>query len=93
MTKSELTEALANRRNLTIKEAKTIVDTILTEIGGTLATGGRIELRGFGSFSVKVRPAREGRNPRTGQAVTVAEKRVPFFKAGKELRRRVDGGG
>ena len=92
MTKSELIEALSNRRDLTARDAKTIVDTIMTEIGDTLAIGGRVELRGFGSFSVKVRPARQGRNPRTGASVSVAEKRVPFFKAGKELRQRVDGG-
>lgn len=93
MTKSELIEEVAARRNLTRKEAEVIVSTILNEIGNALAGNERVELRGFGSFSVKVRPAREGRNPRTGAAVKVAEKRVPFFKAGKELRQRVDQGG
>ena len=92
MTKSELIESVAERRNLTRKEADIIVNTILQEIGGALSRHDRVELRGFGSFSVKVRPAREGRNPRTGDAVHVEEKRVPFFKAGKELRLRVDQG-
>lgn len=90
MTKSELIEEVASRRNLTRKEGEVIVSTILNEIGNALASNERVELRGFGSFSVKVRPSREGRNPRTGTAVQVAEKRVPFFKAGKELRQRVD---
>ena len=93
MTKSELIEEVAARRNLTRKEAEVIVSTILNEIGNALAGNERVELRGFGSFSVKVRPSREGRNPRTGAAVKVDEKRVPFFKAGKELRQRVDQGG
>lgn len=65
---------------------------MLDEIGDTLAEGNRVELRGFGAFSVKNRPAREGRNPRTGEKVMVEEKWVPFFKTGKELRNRLNGG-
>ena len=92
MTKSELIDVLADRRNLTRKEAEIYVNTILGDIGDELARGGRVELRGFGSFTVKVRQAREGRNPRSGEPVMVPEKRAPFFKAGKELRQRVDQG-
>jgi integration host factor subunit beta len=64
---------------------------VLDEIAKALAAGDRVELRGFGAFSVKVRPARVGRNPRTGEAVEVDEKRVPFFRTGKELRERLNG--
>ena len=92
MTKAQFIEPLAQRRNLTVKDAGAIIDTILADIGQTLAQGGRVEFRGFGSFSIKFRQARTGRNPRTGAEVMVEEKRVPFFKAGKELRQRVDGG-
>ena len=67
-------------------------EAVLDEIGDTLAEGNRVELRGFGAFSVKNRPAREGRNPRTGEKVMVEEKWVPFFKTGKELRNRLNGG-
>ena len=67
--------------------------TIFDEITAALARGDRVELRGFGAFSAKQRDARTGRNPRTGEAVPVAGKAVPYFKAGKELRERVDGGG
>jgi integration host factor subunit beta len=69
-----------------------IVATIFNEISAALARGDRVELRGFGAFTIKRRGARTGRNPRTGQAVPVDEKIVPFFKAGKELRERVDRG-
>lgn len=68
------------------------VDIILDEIAVALANDGRVELRGFGAFSVRKRGARTGRNPRTGAAVKVAAKRVPFFKPGKELRLKVNGG-
>lgn len=90
MTKSELIDSVAQRKELSRKEAEVVVSTVLKEISDALGRGDRVELRGFGSFSVKVRPAREGRNPKTGDKVFVAEKRVPFFKAGKELRQRVD---
>lgn len=90
MTKSELIESLAQRKGLTRKEAEIAVNTLLEEISTALARSDRVELRGFGSFSVKRRPAREGRNPKTGEVVRVEEKAVPYFKAGKELRLRVD---
>lgn len=90
MTKSELIEMVAQRKGITRKEAETAVNTVLQEIGDAMRRSERVELRGFGSFTVKERPSREGRNPKTGTAVHVDEKRVPFFKAGKELRLRVD---
>lgn len=90
MTKSELIDVVATRKGLSRKEAEVVVNTVLQEIGDALGRKDRVELRGFGSFSIKERPAREGRNPKTGALVKVDEKRVPFFKAGKELRVRVD---
>jgi len=77
--------------SLKAADVEMAVDTFLDEIAATLASGGRVELRGFGAFSVRKRDARTGRNPRTGEAVEVEAKRVPFFKPGKELRDRVDG--
>ena len=74
------------------RDVELIVATIFDEITAALARGARVELRGFGAFTVKRRDARTGRNPRTGEAVPVNEKVVPFFKAGKELRERVNGG-
>ena len=70
-----------------------IVGTVFDEISAALSRGERVELRGFGAFTVKKRDARTGRNPRTGEAVPVDEKAVPFYKAGKELRERVNKGG
>jgi integration host factor subunit beta len=91
MTKAELIEALVERIDrLTKKEAELIVNTVLKSISDSLATGGKVELRGFGSFKVKDRRSREGRNPKTGDKVSVDAKRVPYFKAGKELRERVN---
>jgi integration host factor subunit beta len=91
MTKSELiAELAASNPHLTGKDVELIVSTIFSEISAALARGERVELRGFGAFTVKHRNARTGRNPRTGAAVSVEEKSVPFFKAGKELRERVD---
>jgi integration host factor subunit beta len=87
MIKSELIQRLAEANpHLYQRDVERIVATVFEEIGAALRRGDRIELRGFGAFSVKQRPARIGRNPRTGEAVQVAEKFVPFFKAGKELR-------
>ena len=68
------------------------VTTVLDSISKALADGHRVELRGFGAFSVKVRPSRMGRNPRTGEPVSVGQKRAPFFRTGKELRERLNGG-
>jgi len=91
MTKSELISSLANSfPQLLVKDAELTVKTILDALTTALAEGQRIEIRGFGSFGVNVRPPRVGRNPRSGEKVMVQEKRVPHFKAGKELRERVD---
>jgi integration host factor subunit beta len=93
MTKSELiAELSAANPHLLGRDVELIVATIFNEITSALARGERVELRGFGAFTVKRRDARTGRNPRTGEAVPVDEKAVPFFKAGKELRERVNRG-
>ena len=94
MTKSELIAELAvNNPHLRGADVDLIVATIFDQITGALARGERVEMRGFGAFTVKRRNARTGRNPRTGETVSVDEKAVPFFKAGKELRERVNRGG
>ena len=91
MTKSELILRLAERNpHLYQRDVERIVSTIFDEIAGALSRGDRVELRGFGSFSVKRRGPRMGRNPRTGDAVPVAEKFIPYFKTGKELRERIN---
>lgn len=91
MTKSELIARLAARYpQLVAKDADYAVKTILDAMAQSLAEGQRIEIRGFGSFSLSQRPPRIGRNPKSGEKVLVPEKRVPHFKAGKELRERVD---
>ena len=93
MTRSELIAELAGTNpHLRAADVETIVSTIFDEISAALSRGERVELRGFGAFTVKRRDARTGRNPRTGEAVPVEEKAVPFFKAGKELRERVNRG-
>lgn len=90
MTKSELIEILSQRqRHLKAEDVELSVKTILELMGGALADGSRIEVRGFGSFSLHFRPSRTGRNPRTGDAVALPAKHVPHFKPGKELRERV----
>ena len=92
MTKSELILTLAeNNPHLYQRDVERIVSTVFDEISTALGRGDRVELRGFGTFSVKVRDARVGRNPRTGEAVRVAKKNVPFFKSGKDLRDRLNG--
>jgi integration host factor subunit beta len=91
MIKSQLVARLTQRYpHLYHRDVERIVSTMLDAITGALAQGHRVELRGFGAFSVKSRPARVGRNPRTGEAVTVSEKRAPFFRTGKELRERLN---
>lgn len=91
MTKSELIQRLAEKNpHLYQRDVERIVSTIFDEISVALSRGDRVELRGFGAFSVKTREARIGRNPRTGEAVAVAQKFVPFFKAGKDLRERLN---
>ena len=91
MTKSELINQLAQRfPRLPIRDTDFAVKMILDTMAKALSEGQRIEIRGFGSFSLTRRPARVGRNPKSGEQVMVPEKRVPHFKAGKELRERVD---
>lgn len=91
MTKSELIAKLAARfPQLVAKDAELAVKMILDAMGKSLAHGQRIEIRGFGSFGLNYRPSRVGRNPKSGDRVQVPEKHVPHFKAGKELRDRVD---
>ncbi|WP_417519057.1 integration host factor subunit beta [Minwuia sp.] len=101
MIRSELISRIAERhrqqhdetdpeRQLSHKDFERVVSTVFDEITSALASGNRVELRGFGAFSIKRRPERIGRNPRTGEAVQVQEKYVPFFKTGKELRERLN---
>ncbi len=92
MIKSELVQKIADENpHLYQRDVERIVGTIFDEIIEAMAAGKRVELRGFGAFSVKKREARTGRNPRTGESVSVAEKFVPFFKSGKLLRDRLNG--
>ncbi len=91
MTRSELIAGLAeDNPHLTLGDVERLVDAMFDEMTQALARGERVELRGFGAFTVKHRKARAGRNPRTGETVDVAQKSVPFFKAGKELRERIN---
>ncbi len=91
MTKSELIEILSHKQaQLAPKDIELTVKTMLEQMGQTLARGERIEIRGFGSFSLHYRPPRMGRNPKTGDAVSLVGKYVPHFKPGKELRERVN---
>jgi integration host factor subunit beta len=93
MIKSELVQRIAAAHpHLYQRDVEQIVNAILDAITEALARGDRVELRGFGAFSVKSRPARIGRNPRTGDKVPVDEKSVPFFKTGKEMRERLNDG-
>lgn len=93
VTKSELIATIAaNCPELTRKHAEVAVNTVFDAMQAALARGERIEIRGFGSFQVRERTARKGRNPKTGASVAIDDKRVPFFKVGKELRDRVNGG-
>jgi len=92
VTKSELILKLAELNpHLYQRDVERIVSTIFDEVAAALSRGDRVELRGFGAFSVKRREARVGRNPRTGTAVQVGEKYIPFFKTGKQLRDRLNG--
>ena len=91
MTRSDLIAKLAERYpQLLTRDAELVVKVILDAMSGALAQGGRIEIRGFGSFALNYRPPRTGRNPKSGEKVQVPAKYVPHFKAGKELRERVD---
>ncbi|MBK8181488.1 MAG: integration host factor subunit beta [Candidatus Competibacteraceae bacterium] len=91
MTKSELIEILAHKRNdIPYRDVEQAVKTLLEQMSESLSSGERIEIRGFGSFSLHFRPPRVGRNPKTGDAVSLTSKYVPHFKPGKELRERVN---
>ena len=91
MIRSELVQKLADDNvGLTLQEIERIVDLFFREIIDRLASGGRVELRGFGAFTTRDRDARTGRNPRTGETVPVTAKRVPYFKPGKEMRERLN---
>ncbi len=91
MIRSELLQALAKENpNLRSEEIEQVADIFFDEIATRLSEGGRVELRGFGAFSVREREARKGRNPRTGESVEVPSKRVPYFKPGKEMRDRLN---
>ena len=90
MTKAELAGRVADKIHLTKKQTEAIVNVLFTCITEALREGDKVELRGFGSFRTRSRNAREGRNPKTGDTVQIPSKKVPFFKAGKELREVVD---
>lgn len=93
MIKSELIQTIAQQNpHLYHRDVERIINTVLDEVIKALANGDRVELRGFGAFSTKSRNSRQGRNPRTGEAVEVSAKSVPFFKTGKELRERLNDG-
>ncbi len=93
MTKSELIEQLSmTSGEVTKKEAELIVNTIFGSIGDALSSGDRVEIRGFGSFTVRQRDPREARNPKSGEVVQIPAKKTPFFKTGKELKERVNDG-
>jgi len=92
MTKSELIEEMTTQDpGLSKREAELVINTIFDGIGEALVSGDRVEIRGFGSFSIRCREAREARNPKSGELVRIPPKKVPFFKTGKELRERVNG--
>jgi integration host factor subunit beta len=90
MNKSQLIETFAKAENLSLKKAEEIVNTVFGDMEDALIRGERVEIRGFGSFKVKRYEGYQGRNPKTGQIIEVADKKLPFFKVGKELKERVD---
>ena len=90
MTKSDIINMLHSETDLTKKEATIVLDTFFNEMAGALAKGGRVEIRGLGSFNVRKYKAYTGRNPKTGENVKINPKKLPFFKCGRELKRRVD---
>ena len=91
MNKSELVDVIAEKTKLPRKRAEDVVNMIFDSMTETLAKGGRIEIRGFGSFVCREYGSYKGRNPRTGESIEVKPKKLPFFKVGKELKERVDG--
>ncbi len=91
MTKSELIELVSTRiANFTRKDIEVIVDTLFESMSDSLAKGEKVEIRGFGSFKIKARSGRQGRNPKSGENIFIGSKRVPFFKAGKEIKERIN---
>ncbi len=90
MNKSQLIEALAKEESLPIKKAEEVVNTVFGDMERALINGERVEIRGFGSFKVKQYEGYKGRNPKTGEMITVGRKKLPFFKVGKDLKERVD---
>ena len=90
MVKSELIECLAERSDVTLAKAEEIVDLFFDSVSETLHKGNRVEIRGFGAFTVREYKAYQGRNPKTGEPITVPPKRLPFWKTGQELKQRVD---
>ncbi|MFQ5464564.1 MAG: integration host factor subunit beta [Thermodesulfobacteriota bacterium] len=91
MTKSELIEAVASRcQNFSRKDIEVIVDTVFQSMCDSLSVGDKVEIRGFGSFKIKERDGRQGRNPKSGESIYIEPKKVPFFKAGKEIRERIN---
>jgi integration host factor subunit beta len=90
MTKTKLIEALAEQQKMSVKEAKSIVNTILAAMTDALLDGQNVEIRGFGSFQVRQYDSYVGRNPKTGKEIKVAPKRLPFFKPGKDLREQMN---
>ena len=92
MTKAELVDKIAEKKpGLTRKQVEIVVNTVFDGIKDALSREDKVEIRGFGSFRIRRRRAKEGRNPKTGETVSVPPKKVPFFKAGKEMREMVDG--
>jgi integration host factor subunit beta len=91
MVKSELIDLLADRADITTAQAEEVVNLFFNAITESLTTEGRVEIRGFGAFTVRKYRAYEGRNPKTGEKISVPEKKLPFWKTGLELRQRVDG--
>jgi integration host factor subunit beta len=92
MTRAELVEDVAHQANLTRKQSEVIVEAVFTSILDSLRRGDKIELRGFGSFRIRQRRSRSGRNPKTGAGVVVPPRKVPYFKPGKELRELMNRG-
>jgi integration host factor subunit beta len=90
MNKSQLIEALAKTEKLALKKAEEVVNTVFGDMEAALINGERVEIRGFGSFKIKNYKGYQGRNPKTGEVIHVSDKRLPFFKVGKELKERVD---
>lgn len=91
MVKSELIESLAQRLDITQAKAEELVNLFFNTMSDVLIKGGRVEIRGFGAFTVRDYPAYEGRNPKTGEKISVPPKRLPFWKTGKELAQRLNG--